>query len=1436
MSEMFQGIDKIFEKVKNHEITSEEAFELINSEENIDTQTTIVANNKTSEEEKIIKRQEIELNLNNSMDEIAVVGISARFPDSNTVNEFWENLASGKDSVREINRWNKDNNVNSTKRFGALLTDIENFDPSFFNISEEEACLMDPQQRIFLMESWKALEDAGYSDKELNGVKCGVFLGCRPGDYSKTFDKSKEPHITGSYAFTGNDESVMPGRIAYFLNLRGPVLAIHTSCSSSLVAIHLASESLLSKTSDIAIAGGVVIYNTETLYELLGDSGMLSSNGKCKAFDEEADGIALGEGAGIVILKRLQDAIKDRDQIYGVICGSGINYDGKTNGLTAPSVSSQFNLEREVYKKYNINPEKITYVETHGTGTVMGDALEIQALSQVFNEYTSQKQFCAVGSVKTNIGNTLTASGVASFIKVLLCLKNKKLVPSINLKTENKIIDFESSPFYVNKSLQDWKSSSFEPLYAAVNAYAYSGTNAHIVVREWKSFYDKEEHDIIPFLFPLSAKTLPALFKRVEEFVQFLNNADDSNIKDISYTLCKRRSHFKFRCAAVAGTKEELLACFESIINNNKNENVIFYSDGDEKVKKDYESDNKELFCELSNDKTNKKEYHNKMLLLAEFYVKQYKCNFTDMFLNKNYNTISLPSYPFQQKRYNVKSVIDKRGVENISEDYKLKKVEITNSELEEEHISEINGNNLEMLIGANLVRIAAEVLLIDEKDIDMDISISDFGFDSVSITKFIDMINEEYMLNLKPTILFEYPDLHSFSTYLAAGFEDAVTAVHKNQITYKRKKTIENETVNLETGKKELVQNVKLSSYDKSINRDVAIIGMSGCMPQCENLEEFWDKLISSEDMITEIPEDRWDWKEYYGDPFKETNKTKAKWGGFLKEVDKFDAHFFNIAPIEAELLDPQHRITLQHVWGAIEDSGHKPSEYYGSKTGVFIAICSMDYSDIIGQNVKELQAQTTTGNAHTMLPNRISYLLNTYGPSEPVDTACSSTLVAIHRAVQAIQNGECESAIVGGVNVILNPNLYLAFTKTGMLCEDGRCKTFDKSANGYTRGEGAGVLILKPVNKAKQDRDHIYAVIKGTAVNHGGRASSLTAPNPNAQAALIINTWRKAGIDPATISFIETHGTGTSLGDPIEINGIKKAFKQLYKDWNKEIMEEPHCGIGAVKTNVGHLEAAAGMAGMIKVLLSMKNKKLPANLHFKELNTNIDLTNSPLYLVNETQEWKSLKNKEGSEIPRRAGISSFGFGGSNAHVALEEFYQEDASCKADNIENYIIVLSAKNKERLKEYAKSILAYSERYLLTSECVDQLPNLAYTLQVGRESMEERLAFIVSNKEQLIDYLKKYISDNNSSNMIYEGNIRKGNTKAQLIIGGRAGKEFLKIVIEDKEYEKIAQLWISGVDIDWNLLYSENSMRRISLPTYPFAKERYWIPLKNSTKS
>ncbi|MGQ4677947.1 SDR family NAD(P)-dependent oxidoreductase [Paenibacillus polymyxa] len=2102
-----------------------------------------------------------------NQDAIAIVGISGRYPGAEDVQQYWKNLAQGQNSIVEIpkNRWDVDplydprpaqeGKVNC-KWLGALK-DIEYFDPLFFNISPTEAEGMDPQQRIFLQEAYKAFEDAGYSGSQLGNKKCGVYLGILNNEYSMMRYKN-EAQFSNT---TGNSNAIAAARISYFLNLKGPAISVDTACSSSLVATHLACQALSNKEIEMALVGGVSLYLTPESYIGMSASGMLSPDGQCKTFDNSANGFVPGEGAGVLVLKRLKDAEADRDHIYGVIIGTGINQDGKTNGITAPSTNSQIELEQEIYNKYQIEPESISYVEMHGTGTKLGDPIELEALCTAFKEKTDQKKFCAIGSVKSNIGHTSAAAGVASMQKVLLCMKHKKLVPTLNFKNPNEHFDFDDSPFYVNTQLKDWQPSRGNKRRAAVSSFGFSGTNAHLIIEEYRpetaiSPADDESHS--PVLFVLSAKNEQQLVTYAENMRNFIATQPNLNLTDMGYTLQVSREPMNHRLAFVADSKENLLQALDGLVHHQRPAGVLTAQ-----VKKG--KDGIVLFEADEDAKSLLETWIKKRKLgkIAELWVQGLTMDWNKLYGNIKPRRISLPTYPFAKERcwapeldskackgtasvmaatlhpllhqntsdfseqrfsssftgqefflkdhvvngrkvlsgaaslemaraaveqslgtdegdlvgmclknvvwarpiavedgpiqlhiglfqnedqeisyeiygnngadytelsvysygnavrrsavevpaLNIKDLQDTcsrnfhpaalynlfrelgidygpghQGIEmvyagegqvlaklslpsSVSDNqgqfvlhpsmidsafqasigltlgsreikpalpYAIQEVEIikhcsstmwalirysaddtagdkaqkldidlsdetgeicvrikgyssrildidsiptdaqsnsgtlmlepvwkeqgvsiegdlpvydrhvvilcqpsqisreqveaqisgakciilqpdqngigeqfqyyavqileliqrifreknhgkvliqivTNDQEEQQLVSGLSGllktsriehpklvgqlieleqdkapntiidilkenswspgdiqirygkgkrwifswneipfspetadmpwkeNGVYLITGgagglglifakeiankvhnvvliltgrsaldegkraeikkleslgariaykqadvtreqvvADLIRgieaefgslngiihsagvirdnrilqknseemlevLAPKVLgvvnldqaskhlpldffimfssvagglgnqgqadystanafmdayaryrstltgsqqrqgqtlsinwplwkeggmhideeteklvkqhtgmgsistssgiqalyramltdanqvmvlegnlekmkrtigleipetrqlekaagasasisaisttdgnaapdLLDKvqiammqavskllkvklEDIDAYVELSEYGFDSILLTQFANNINHLYRLELTPAVFFEYTTLHDFCRYLV---EEYATLLGEQFVVQTRTEpAVQNEEDDREDSIRSRSQRSRFANENvlampqqtQAGSEPIAIVGISGVFPMARDVDEFWKNLEEGRDCITEIPEDRWDWKAYYGDPAEETNKTNIKWGGFIDGIYEFDPLFFGISPREAALMDPQQRLLMTYIWKAIEDAGIPAAGLSGTHTGIFAGTANSGYSGMIYQGDVGVEAYSSSGMAPSVGPNRMSYFLNIHGPSEPVETACSSSLVAIHRAVKAIEDGSCEMAIAGGVNVIITPELHISFNKAGMLCEDGRCKTFSDQANGYVRGEGAGMVFLKKLKDAEKAGDHIYGVIRGTAVNHGGRANSLTAPNPRAQADLLVNAYTKAGIDPRTVSYIEAHGTGTELGDPIEINGLKAAFKELYESTKGPGIKEPHCGLGSVKTNVGHLELAAGIAGVIKVLLQLKHKKLVKSLHCDAINPYIKLEDSPFYIVQETSEWKQQQDASGHNIPRRAGVSSFGFGGVNAHLIIEEYVpenQEKDPVTFATEKPAIVVLSAKTEGQLQDQARQLLAAIQERQFTD---GSLGDIAYTLQMGREAMEERLAFTAVSLSELEEKLKGFVEGREGIPSLYVGQAKR--YREQETRAGAA--ETIESLASESDYAQIAHLWVKGAFFDWDVLYEKHKPNRISLPTYPFAKERYCVTDTNN---
>lgn len=551
---------KILEMIYQNQLSAEEGLKLYQNKQ-ADSGERLSARQNTTEDDKI-----------------AIIGMTGVFPEAEDVEQFWTNLLEGRDSVREIKRW--DTNAfydpipqtpnKSYCKWGGLLDRIDLFDPLFFNLSPKQAELMEPRQRIFLQGAWNLIEDAGYSATELEGKKCGVFVGCEGStDY---FDQiNNEKADINVHYFLGNSNSVLASRISYHIDINGPTVTIDTACSSSLVAIHLACESIKSGDSDMAIAGGVAINTQYTGYILMSSMGAISPTGKCKAFDDSADGFIPGEGMGAILLKPLKAAIRDNDNIYGVIKGSGINQDGKTNGITAPSAASQVRLETQVYEKFGIDPSAIGYIEAHGTGTKLGDPIEFDALTTTFRRFTQKKNYCGLGSVKTNIGHLGAAAGIAGVIKVLLALKYKTLPPSLHFEKPNDKINLQDSPFYVVTQPTQWYPVGTDKRMAAVSAFGHGGTNCHIVLEEAPTVQrDKIKFSSSQYLILVSAKSELSMQKKLMELSSWLvKQGQDKNLLDIQYTLAVGRSHFDIRSAFVITDKQDMIKSIMRLLENN---------------------------------------------------------------------------------------------------------------------------------------------------------------------------------------------------------------------------------------------------------------------------------------------------------------------------------------------------------------------------------------------------------------------------------------------------------------------------------------------------------------------------------------------------------------------------------------------------------------------------------------------------------------------------------------------------------------------------------------------------------------------------------------------------------------------------------------------------------------------------------------------------
>ena len=518
-----------------------------------------------------------------------------------------------------------------------------------------------------------------------------------------------------------------------------------------------------------------------------------------------------------------------------------------------------------------------------------------------------------------------------------------------------------------------------------------------------------------------------------------------------------------------------------------------------------------------------------------------------------------------------------------------------------------------------------------------------------------------------------------------------------------------------------------KLETAQSDRRKPIAIIGMGCRLPGgVHNPDDFWNLLSTGRDAIRQVPSSRWDIDAWYDPDPEAAGKVVNRCGGFVDHVDEFDSQFFGISPREADYLDPQQRLLLEVSWESLEHSAIAPDRLRASPTGVFVGISSGEYGELLTVGGPEsINYYLGSGNANSIAAGRISFVLDLLGPAMAIDTACSSSLVAVDLACQSLRTGQCNLALAGGVNVLLTPTININHSRARMLAPDGRCKTFDASADGFVRSEGCSLVVLKRLDDAQAEGDNILAVIRGTATNQDGHTSGLTVPNGPSQEAVIVRAQQDAGVSSDEIDYVEAHGTGTSLGDPIELNALKNVFAS-------ERRADRPLLVGSLKTNIGHAEAAAGIAGLVKVVLSLRHRTIPPQLHFERPTPHFDWEGSPLRVPCENTAWTAAEGR-----PRLAGVSSFGFGGTNAHLIVEEAPDDSRpDCKASRANGLrLLPLSAQSDLALQQLAGRYAAHLE-----ANPHLRLNDVCRTAGAGRSHFRHRAAVMADSLHQALDRL------------------------------------------------------------------------------------------------
>ena len=1326
---------------------------------------------------------------------LAIVGISCQMPGAQNHLEYWHNLLNGVESLQilsadELNKFGLYSRLKNNERYVPLRGSIDGkdkFDPAFFNISPHDAELMDPQSRLLLQNSWRAVEDAGYSVNDISNTS--VYMST-----SNNFYQSLLPgfasNMTQTRVMESSDEYVawllaqggsVPTMVSNKLGFTGPSISINSNCSSSLSGIHLASQSLLTNEVDNALVGASTIFPAKSIGYVHKPGLNFSSDGHCRAFDDDADGMVGAEGVAVIMLRRLKDAIRDGDNIYSIMRGISINNDGSDKaGFYAPSVKGQTDVIAKTLAKTQVDPETISYVEAHGTGTKIGDPIEVAALSDAYRLYTKRRQFCGIGSVKSNIGHLDTAAGLAGLIKVVLSLYHGQIPKTINYKTPNENIDFESSPFYVVEENQSFNNLS-TPHRAALSSFGIGGTNAHAIFEHYKYIResDNRNHEYIspPFLVVLSAKTEAQLKINAQALLDFIPRyrQGKEDLASLAYTLQVGRVAMFYRIAFLIDDLTTLEEGISTFLADKPLAHDCFLG----KVK-DHDNDLVSLFLdtnEMDEAITNWLDTRH-WSKIAKLWVNGFYIDWEKYYRNIKLKRVSLPTYCFANESYWINSSFnfDSKKETLDSNEFVVKNVEtspqikvdqdhgIKHSVLDKKEINSLNLSQIKTHVKSTISEELAKVLKISIDEIDTNKTFSNYGLESIAGVELTQILNKRLNIDLEMIILYDYPTITRLVEYIMKSYQQLrLSLPNKEFVSSSVDCKQDTETVQNDN----IVSNKTAPGMTLG-KEPIAIIGMSGRFPKSDDIHEFWQHLASGDDLVDKVK--RWDISGLDG---------SCEQGGFLNSIDTFDSLFFSISGIEAVNMEPQQRIFLEESWKALEDAGYAGNAIDEQYCGVYVGCAAGDYLDL--NNPEGYPAQALWGNMNSLVPTRISYLLNLQGPAIAIDTACSSSLVAVQMACQALWNNDVDMALSGGIYVQCSPKLYVAGAGTGMLSPTGHCHTFDDNADGFVPAEGVGVLVLKRLSDAQSAGDNIHGVIRGIGINQDGASNGITAPSANSQQHLLQKVYDDFHIKCEDIQMIDAHGTGTKLGDPIEFKALNKAFRHYTN-------EQSFCALGSSKSSIGHPQMAAGVTSIIKVLLSLKHKKIPPTLHYQNTNENITLDGSPFYINTELQDWK-VKNG----IKRCAAVSSFGFSGTNAHAVIEE------APEVQQVERILrprlIVISARTEIQLKIQIEQL----EKFCRVNTETD-IVNLSYTLLSGRKHFSKRQTFIANNLQSLSKMLKTWLT----------GNI---DTVASII---------------DPDLTALAENFLKGNEIDVKHLFNEDQYRRISLPTYPFERNRYWL--------
>ncbi|RSM99140.1 hypothetical protein DMB42_43135 [Nonomuraea sp. WAC 01424] len=1223
---------------------------------------------------------------------LAVIGMAGRYPGADDLDGFWHNLRTGARSLGPNPRG---------ERPGGYLEHIDRFDSLRFHVSPQEAVTLDPQLRLLLHSVWECLEHAGHTPASLHATapRVGVFVGSMWHDYQHA---GAAAWRAGGPAVVSATASDMVNRVSYFFGFTGPSIAVDTSCSSTLTALHLAAQAIRTGDCDAAVVAGVNLLADPYHAGLLAGLGLLAEEAGAAAFDADRPGWTVGEGVGSFLLRPVADAVRAGDDVHGVVEATWVAHTGRTGRFTAPSATAMAESMRQALDRAGAGPGDISYVECAAADAALADAAEAEALTEVFG---GRAEPVAAGTLKPNIGHLEAASGASQLAKVLLQIRHGRLAPTLLAEPPTDAVTVPEEP-------RPWTG---ERRRALVNAFGATGTHAHAVVRAPLPEEspggvpgDGREHAVL-----VSAATGEQLVTAVRRLAAGTAEAGaasgggEPGLSRVAYTTQTGRAALAHRlavlCRDVAGLREGL----EAFAAGRAHPSVLT---GD---------------AAHPGGGTEEAE-------AAAAWVAGQEVDW-ERFWPEPPGRVALPAGPSE------------------GEPYWIERAEPVAARVD-------TGEMEEYLKG-----VYAEVSGIAADRLGVRVPLEQYGLTSYQIG-LLNARLEQDLGERSRTLFFEHGDL--------AGVAAALSARPPAPRPEQSEPPEPSE-------QPESPGRPGPGTTEPDDDGAVAVIGIAGRYPDAPDLATFWENLAAGRHSLSRVPDGR----------TRDGWPVDLMWGGFLDGVTDFDPLLFGITPRDAALMDPQERVFLEVTWEALEDAGYPRTrlrDRYGSNVAVYAGVMYNEYP-FFGVEQSLRGTPQDTGATLGGVANRVSYHLDLKGPSMSVDTMCSSSLAALHLAVRSLRQGECELAIAGGVNLNLHPNKFVQHARMRLTAGDRRCHSFGAGGDGFVPAEGAGAVLLKPLSRAKADGDRIHAVIRGTAVVHSGRTNGWVVPSPVEEAELVARALADAGVDPAGIGYLECHGAGTALGDPIEINALMRVFGQAGA-------APGSIPIGSVKSNLGHVESGAGIAGLTKIVLQLRHRRLAPSLHADELNPDIRWDEIPFRVQREAADWP-----EGpGGAPRRAGISSFGAGGTIAHAVLEEPPPPEAG--AGEAGAQLVVLSAHDEKRLRVMAGRLAAHLRA------TPERLADVAHTLQIGREPLRERLALVATEVGELCERLERFARSEPAD-----------------VLHGRVRTAAPPLVRPDDLLE-LGRHWVDGGDVDWT---PRPGARVVGLPTYPFDRMRCW---------